>query len=110
MKKFYVFSLLCCLSMALWAVPAKRVLHRLQMADGTTVRAMLYGDEHFSWYESTDGRVLTETEAGYVFSDELPTEVRSKARAARRANVLKIGSQAEAALPRRGRPVSPSSS
>lgn len=104
MKKFYVFSLLCCLSMALWAVPAKRVLHRLQMADGTTVRAMLYGDEHFSWYESTDGRVLTETEAGYVFSDEQPTEVRSKARAARRANVLKIGSQAEAALPAQGSP------
>ena len=104
MKKLCIFSLLCCLSLSLWAVPAKRVLRRLQMADGTTVMAMPYGDEHYSWYESTDGRVLEETEAGYVFSDEQPAEVRAKAKAARRAHVLKIGSQTDAALPALGSP------
>ena len=104
MKKLYIFSLLCCLSMTLWAVPAKRMLRRLQMVDGSTVMAMSYGDEHYSWYESTDGRVLTETEAGFVYSDEQPAEVRVKARIARRDNVLKIGSQTSAALPALGSP------
>ena len=104
MKKLCLFFLLACLSTVLWSVPAERVLRRLPMADGTWVQARLVGDEHYAWFETPEGRILEETDAGYVFSNDDADAVRATARKARRMAVRRMGSQSSAPLPALGSP------
>lgn len=104
MKKFYLLLCFWCIVGALLAVPAQRILRQVRLADGSVVEAMLLGDEHFAWYETIDGRILEETEAGYVVAAETPDGVRHRARQVLRAGVRHLGSQASAPLPSIGSP------
>ena len=107
MKKFYLSLCFWCIAGVLLAVPAQRILRQVRLADGSVVEAMLLGDEHFAWYETTDGRILEETEAGYVVGTEPPDGIRHRARQVQRASVRHLGSQASAPLPSIGSPLIP---
>ena len=48
--------LLSFVAMGMMAVPAKRVKKTLVLADGTTVEAVLTGDENVHYYTAADGR------------------------------------------------------
>ena len=56
-KRLFLISVLCLLTIAIQAVPAKRgILQMLKLKDGTEVQAQLCGDERFHWWTTTDGR------------------------------------------------------
>lgn len=55
-KRILLIPFLCLISIIMLAVPAKRGLWRtLQLTDGSTVRAMLVGDEHAHFWQDADG-------------------------------------------------------
>lgn len=55
-KRILLIPFLCLISIIMLAVPAKRGLWRtLQLTDGSTVRAMLAGDEHAHFWQDADG-------------------------------------------------------
>ena len=56
MKKISIIlaSLFVCLNLA--AVPAKPIKRTLTLSDGTTVSAILHGDESYHFYTAADGR------------------------------------------------------
>lgn len=107
MRKVYFFLLLLCMATGLWATPAERSTCTLRLVDGTLVEAMLCGDEYASWYETADGRVIIETEEGYVLQQESSAEVRQAARKMRAAAARRSSSQAAAVLPALGSPKIP---
>lgn len=93
------------LSFALWgignlfAAKAYPGLAKITLADGTTVTARLYGDEHFHYYATLDGTPLTlNAEGKYVLttSEELQArqteamEARKYAKAMEEANMSSI--------------------
>ena len=53
--------LLSFVAMGMMAVPAKRVKKTLVLADGTTVEAVLTGDENVHYYTAADGPRQTRT-------------------------------------------------
>lgn len=65
MKRLTTLLLSLGLAATAMAIPAKRQIVTLTKADGTTVTAMLMGDEHFHYYEDvTTGEILTIDEDG----------------------------------------------
>lgn len=48
------------------AIPAKKQLREFRQPDGTTVTAMLCGDEGLSWFESPDGHRLLKDSDGFL--------------------------------------------
>lgn len=107
MRKLSLFFLLLGMTINLWATPAERITRLLRLVDGTEVEATLHGDEYASWYETADGRVIMDTDEGFVLRLESPTEVRQAARKARAAAVRRIGTQETAPLPAHGSPKIP---
>ena len=107
MKK--IFSLLLLLGVALYvaAVPVERIPRLLTLADGSQIIAMPCGDEYYSWFETADGQVIEESEAGYFISQRSLAQHQASVRAARSIMPRKIGSQATAALPAIGSPKIP---
>lgn len=53
-------------AMAANAVPAKRVYHTFTQPDGTTVTAMVVGDEHAHYFVTKDGTAMTKAEDGFL--------------------------------------------
>jgi len=80
--------------MAANAVPAKRVYRTFTQPDGTTVTAMLVGDEYSHYYISQDGKALTRTEDGFLrpASDEHIATLKSRGKDRRMAR--KVSEQA----------------
>ncbi len=107
MRKIYFFILLLSMATGLWATPAERITLLLRLIDGTQVEATLCGDEYASWYETADGRVIVETEEGFVLKQESATEMRRAALKLRSAAARRMGSQATAPLPAMGSPKIP---
>ena len=75
------------------AVPALRVRQTITLADGSTVTAVLQGDEHMHWFETADGRrFVGNGEGRYVPADMVAmkrsAEARRSAIAAERAKRL----------------------
>ena len=55
-KKILLIPILSLISIMMLAVPARRGVWRtLQLTDGSTVRAMLAGDEHAHFWQDADG-------------------------------------------------------
>ena len=53
-------------AMAAYAVPAKRVYRTFTQPDGTTVTAMVVGDEHAHYYVSSEGVAMTKDKDGFL--------------------------------------------
>lgn len=68
MRKTPTLLLLLCLlvSNALLAIPAKRTNQLFTQPDGTKVTIVLQGDEHFSFYSTTDGVMLLKDNNGFM--------------------------------------------
>ena len=71
MKKRLILSLsLVVMAMAMYAIPAKRGLWRtIQLTDGTSVRAMLVGDEHAHFYRDVQGNCYRNNGTAFVKAD-----------------------------------------
>ena len=69
MKRFLTaFTLFLCLGTSiLWAIPAKRTPMTFTQPDGTTVTVVLQGDEHFHYYATTDGVMVSKGEDGHFY-------------------------------------------
>lgn len=69
MKRFLTaFTLFLCLGISiLWAIPAKRTPMTFTQPDGTTVTVVLQGDEHFHYYATTDGVMVSKGENGHFY-------------------------------------------
>ena len=60
-------GLLSCFAMNLLAVPAAPFLITFAQPDGSTFKAHLRGDEHFSWIETEKKQVLVKSKASGYF-------------------------------------------
>lgn len=81
MKKIFCFLLLFISVVSLWAAKSTGAVRQWKQPDGTIVSVCLMGDEHVSWYQTTDGVMLCRKgNAFYVAEvndrgDLLPTNV-----------------------------------
>lgn len=81
-KRILLIPFLCLISIIMLAVPAKRGLWRtLQLTDGSTVRAMLVGDEHAHFWQDADGNTYRSAgDATYQKIDRAQVVAAAKAR------------------------------
>ena len=81
-KRILLIPFLCLISIIMLAVPAKRGLWRtLQLTDGSTVRAMLVGDEHAHFWQDADGNPYRSAgDATYQKIDRAQVVAAAKAR------------------------------
>ena len=82
--------LLSFVAMGMMAVPAKRVKKTLVLADGTTVEAVLTGDENVHYYTAADGRKYVPSADKNVFrlAEDAELEQRRMTRADAREQLL----------------------
>lgn len=77
MKRLTLFIATLFTSLQLMAIPAKPVKQTLTLRDGSIVTATLRGDEHFHFYSTDDGRVITLQDDGtldYTSREEISRE------------------------------------
>lgn len=82
MKKVVTMMLLCGLSLAAYAVPAKRGWQTRTQADGTTIEVQVLGDEFYHYTINRDGKRVREINGMYEVVGEAPTPAVAKARRA----------------------------
>ena len=58
MKRITLILMSCLMSLTTWAAKANPAPMTFVQSDGTEITVRLYGDEHFSWYATTDGILL----------------------------------------------------
>ena len=81
MKRIYWIIITCCVSLALYAVPAKRGWQTYTQADGTTIEVQLLGDEFYHYTINREGQEVRLNDAGnYEVVGAEPTPERVKAR------------------------------
>ena len=69
MKSLYITLLITAITLTAAAIPAKRGQWKdVRLADGTTVRVEMRGDEHLHYWQSADGRVFR-----FVAADDVET-------------------------------------
>ena len=101
------------MGMAAWAVPSMRLRRAVTLEDGTSVMVTLYGDEHYSFLLTDEGRVVEPVENvphRYVLTHRTLADEVQRAElqhVARREAPHRIGSQATAPLPAKGSPKVP---
>lgn len=76
--------LACSLVAEASAAPAKRMRHMLTLADGTSIEAVLMGDETLHYFQTDDGRCLQCDSSGIARFVDAETQRASKVNAARR--------------------------
>lgn len=70
MQKHILFLVAMTVSMALFAVPARRGFRECPMQNGGSIELTLAGDEYAHWYEAADGSVYRQNEDGlYVLAE-----------------------------------------
>lgn len=70
------------MSMALYAVPARRSFQDCTLADGTSVSLTLVGDEFGHWYESADGTIYRrQTDGTFIALNTTRAEMNNKRKA-----------------------------
>lgn len=112
MQKSLVLTLLLTISLAVSAVPVRRERFKLKLVDGSEVVVFFAGDEHHSWLQTTDGRIVEQQAPncyslnGRTIADELVTSDRRR-KLAIGQGPHRIGSQATAPLPSVGSPKVP---
>lgn len=83
MKKIILSLVVMTISLASFAVPARRGFHDFQQPDGTTISLTLAGDEFCHWYEAADGTVYKQTEEGlFVRSEKTHADMTQQRRSA----------------------------
>ena len=64
LKNTLLLGAMLVMSIALYAVPARRSFHDCVLTDGTTVSLTLVGDEFGHWYEAVDGTIYRQKTDG----------------------------------------------
>ena len=64
MKKILLSIVVMTISLASFAVPAKRGFHEYQQPDGSTITLQLAGDEFAHWFEAPDGTTYSKNAEG----------------------------------------------
>lgn len=86
MRKIEFLSLLIVVSLSVFAAPARRGWENRTLANGDVVEVQQMGDEFYHFFVTRDGKMVTESEKGFVISnDPLPSPAQLKARRAQRA-------------------------
>jgi len=62
MKRTLISLLLALIALSLQAAKSRGTVRIFAQPDGTTISVRLLGDEHFSWYQTLDGVLLTRTD------------------------------------------------
>lgn len=83
MKKIVTMMLLCGLSLAAYAVPAKRGWQTRTQADGTTIEVQQFGDEFYHYMLNRDGKQVREVNGMYVVVGDAPSKEVARARRAK---------------------------
>ncbi len=83
MKKVVTMMLLCGLSLAAYAVPAKRGWQTRTQADGTTIEVQQFGDEFYHYMLNRDGKQVREVNGMYVEVGDAPSQEVARARRAK---------------------------
>lgn len=83
MKKVVTMMLLCGLSLAAYAVPAKRGWQTRTQADGTTIEVQQFGDEFYHYMLNRDGKQVREVNGMYVEVGDAPSIEVARARRAK---------------------------
>lgn len=83
MKKIVTMMLLCGLSLAAYAVPAKRGWQTRTQADGTTIEVQQFGDEFYHYMLNRDGKQVREVNGMYVEVGDAPSKEVARARRAK---------------------------
>ncbi len=83
MKKVVTMMLLCGLSLAAYAVPAKRGWQTRTQADGTTIEVQQFGDEFYHYMLNRDGKQVREVNGMYVEVGDAPSKDVARARRAK---------------------------
>ena len=83
MKKVVTMMLLCGLSLAAYAVPAKRGWQTRTQADGTTIEVQQFGDEFYHYMLNRDGKQVREVNGMYVEVGDAPSKEVARARRAK---------------------------
>ena len=69
MKRLSIIICLVAISIISWAAKANRKPFTVTQTDGTQITVILNGDEHFSWYATTDGILLTRNGNNFYIAD-----------------------------------------
>lgn len=83
MKKVVTMMLLCGLSLAAYAVPAKRGWQTRTQADGTTIEVQQFGDEFYHYMLNRDGKQVREVNGMYVVVGDAPSKEVARVRRAK---------------------------
>ena len=83
MKKVFMAMMLCAVTLAAYAVPARRGWQTRTQADGTTIEVQVIGDEFYHYMINRDGKQVREINGMYVEVGEAPSAEVAKARRAK---------------------------
>ena len=83
-----LLTLLLAVAMTAGAVPALRVWRTITQPDGTQMKVMLVGDEHFHYYIDEDKNAYTLDSAGYLRTMTTAQIEKQQQRAVQRAKAL----------------------
>ena len=83
MKKVFMAMMLCAVTLAAYAVPARRGWQTRTQADGSTIEVQVIGDEFYHYTINRDGKQVREINGMYVEVGEAPTPEVAKARRAK---------------------------
>ena len=90
MKRLYITLLITVITLTAAAIPAKRGQWKdVRLADGTTVRVEMRGDEHLHYWQSADGRVFQEDSLTGFYQPRNIAELLKKSQA-RRSQVRRL--------------------
>ena len=83
MKKIFSIAIVCCVALAVNAMPARRGWQTRTQADGTTIEVQQFGDEYYHYMINRDGQEVRENENGmFEVVGEAPSEATARARRA----------------------------
>ena len=80
MKRFSILALLCIMTAAVWAVPARRTGVVVTQPDGSEVTVYQHGDEHFHWQTNEKGEWLKLSNDGFYHVTEALSEEQIEAK------------------------------
>ena len=83
MKKIFLTLVVMAISLATFAVPAKRGWQTRTQADGTQIEVQVIGDEFYHYIINRDGKQVREINGIYQVVGEAPTPAVAKARRAK---------------------------
>ena len=90
MKRLYITLLITAITLTAAAIPAKRGQWKdVRLADGTTVRVEMRGDEHLHYWQSADGRVFQKDSLTGFYQPRNIAELLKKSQA-RRSQVRRL--------------------